>query len=147
MIKGKNLKDGIEMNRNFFLFLLLFFLSLSGSPIFPQQEELQKRLWEIQDTFRIRSIKNLQLSPDNKWLFFIISERNLDHNRHYSSLWFISTRGGEPKQLTELKGSVSSPRWSPDGKKIAFFSTDKEGLGLWVMNRYSFYPWGVGFLL
>ena len=39
-------------------------------------------------------------------------------------------RGGEPKQLTKGGSSASQPRWSPDGKKIAYVT----GGQIWVMD-------------
>ena len=46
----------------------------------------------------------------------------------------MPAEGGVPKSVTTLGGSVSSPRLSPDGTKIAFFSTRDKELGLWVVN-------------
>ncbi len=93
-----------------------------------------KRSWEAEDTFRIQSINDLQISPDGLDLYFILSARSLEEDRGASSLWKLPTKGGDPLPLTDPKGSVSSPRLSPDGKKVAFFSSEGGKLGLWVMH-------------
>ena len=122
------------MNRKCFLFSIVFFLLLP-TQVLSQKETAKKRPWEGGDTIKIKRIRNLQVSPDNEYLIFVVSDRNLYDNRNYSSIWILPTKGGEPKSLTELKGSVSNPKLSPDGKKIAFFSSQKGKLGLWVMNK------------
>jgi dipeptidyl aminopeptidase/acylaminoacyl peptidase len=94
----------------------------------------EKRLWTEKDVFQLKNIRDLQVSPDGKQLYFVISERNFEDNRGYSSLWVMASEGGRPNALTEAKESLSSPRLSSDGKKIAYFSSGGKGLGLWVMN-------------
>ena len=54
--------------------------------------------------------ENIQLSPDGKWAVW----------ETHRELWIASTRAGAPeaKQLTDIRGSVSSPQWSPDGTRL-----------------------------
>lgn len=112
------------------LLCILFPLSQSGYA--------QKRPFETRDAFRIKQIHSLRNSPRGDQLLFISSERSLADNRLYSSVWVMPTAGGQPKPLTDPKGRVSNPQWSPDGTRIAYFSSDQQGLGLWVMDRYGF---------
>ncbi|MCZ6777109.1 MAG: S9 family peptidase [Ignavibacteria bacterium] len=95
----------------------------------------KKRAWTNEDSFKMKSIRDLSVSPDNELLLFVVSERDVEDNRYYSSIWILPTKGGEPKPLTKAKGGDSNPRWSPNGEGIAFFSSDDGGSGLWVMNR------------
>ncbi len=93
-----------------------------------------KRLWSEKDVFRMKSIRELQVSPDGRMLYFMMSESNLEDNRGYSSLWVMPAGGGQAKALTDKKGSLSSPRLSPDGTKMAYFSSKDGSLGLWIMD-------------
>ena len=93
-----------------------------------------KRPWGDLDPFRIKDIQSLRLSPLGDQLAFAVSERNLTKNDNYSSIWVLPTRGGSPVSLTAADGHASSPRWSPDSKRIAYFDTIGNDLGLWVMN-------------
>jgi dipeptidyl aminopeptidase/acylaminoacyl peptidase len=55
-------------------------------------------------------------SPDGKYLSFTSSRNGLTS----SQIWLMDVRGGEARQLTDLKkGSLSDYAWAPDGKKIA----------------------------
>ena len=54
-------------------------------------------------------------SPDGKYLSFMSSRNGLKGNQ----IWIMDRRGGEAKQLTDLKkGDLDNYEWSPDGTKI-----------------------------
>jgi dipeptidyl aminopeptidase/acylaminoacyl peptidase len=93
-----------------------------------------KRLWSAEDVFRLKSISELQISPDGRSLYFVLSDKSLEKNGGSSALWTMPAEGGAPKRITNPENSVSSPRLSPDGQKIAFFSTRDDELGLWMAN-------------
>ena len=61
-------------------------------------------------------IEEHDVSPDGRWLVF-------DSNRRGSmDLYKMSLGGGDPVQLTNLAGNEFRPRWSPDGREIAFYA-------------------------
>jgi dipeptidyl aminopeptidase/acylaminoacyl peptidase len=93
-----------------------------------------KKPWAVEDSFRTKSVRDLQASPGGDRLLFVLSEKNLAENATYSSIWLWSRDSAKPNPLTGVKGSASSPRWSPDGSRIAWLETDAQGLGLWTMN-------------
>jgi len=94
----------------------------------------EKRSWQIEDSFSTKDISSLQVSPDGDHLLFVVSKTELEANERHSTIWRWSTADGSAERLTEQDGSASSPRWSPGGNKIAYFDSDQNGLGLWVMN-------------
>ena len=56
--------------------------------------------------------------------------------RNWHQLWLLPTKGGHPIPLTYGEYDNSSPRWSPDGKKIAFISNRNGTTSLWLVNAY-----------
>src|SRR5262249_25522785 len=50
-----------------------------------------------------------------------------------SSLWRVPSGGGEPKQLTTTPGTNNHPRWSPDGRTIAFVSSRGGSAQVWLL--------------
>ena len=64
-------------------------------------------------------------SPDSRWIAFV-SARSADKDAKdaKANLWRIRIDGGEAERLTEEKGGAATPRWSPDGRRIALLLTD-----------------------
>ncbi|MGI8995113.1 MAG: prolyl oligopeptidase family serine peptidase [Pyrinomonadaceae bacterium] len=74
----------------------------------------------INDLLKVRRVGDPQLSPDGGWVAYSITDPDKAANRSRTQIYLIATGGGEPKQLTSGASSASSPRWSPDGKRLAF---------------------------
>ena len=73
-----------------------------------------------------------QISPDGKWIAYEVGTPNLEANRVVRDIWLVSAEGGEARQITR-GGSDTRPRWSPDGKRIAFLSSrDGEQQVYWI---------------
>jgi dipeptidyl aminopeptidase/acylaminoacyl peptidase len=64
-------------------------------------------------------------SPDSKTVAFFSSARE----RQQRQLWTVNFDGSDPKKLTSLNGYAARPRWSHDGKKIAFLYIEGAGGG------------------
>jgi dipeptidyl aminopeptidase/acylaminoacyl peptidase len=73
----------------------------------------------------LRSISDLQFSPDGARLAFVVTEppKNTGRVRH---IWVYEKQDGTVRQFTYSAKSESSPRWSPDGKQLGFLS-NREG--------------------
>jgi len=77
----------------------------------------------VEDLFQIGRLSDLQLSPDGKWLSYVITFYDMTSNKSNSDIWLLSTAGGEAKQLTTSPQADYGARWSPCGKFIAFISS------------------------
>lgn len=86
--------------------------------------------YSVEDLLKIRRVGDPQVSPDGKRVAFTIGDVNFDANRTVTQIYIMSSAGGDMKELTSGAASSSSPRWSPDGKKIAYVTGDQ----LWVME-------------
>ena len=78
------------------------------------------------ETFlELRTVQDPQFSPDGTRVAFTVSDpwKTDKQTRH---IWLYDVTGKQLHQLTFSQKSESSPRWSPDGKSLAFLS-DREG--------------------
>jgi len=90
----------------------------------------ETRSYTIEDLLKVRRVGDPQVSPEGKRVAFTIGDVNFDANRIITHIYSVPLAGGEMKQLTSGEQSATSPRWSPDGKKIAYTTAGQ----VWVMN-------------
>lgn len=121
------------------------FYKLDGSGYLPKER------WHIW-TVEVRSGKARQLtdhavydeinpawSPDGKWIVFV-SNRSPDPDANVDAIdiFVIPAQGGEMRKIETPIGEKGMPSVSPDGKWIAYYAMEGEGLwyknqGLWVV--------------
>jgi dipeptidyl aminopeptidase/acylaminoacyl peptidase len=87
----------------------------------------------FEDFIKIRRVTDPQPSPDGKWIAFVVTVMDMEANRGNSDVWIVPTSGGEPRRLTSAPGTDNNPRWSPDGKVLAFVSTRSGAPQIWTI--------------
>ncbi len=93
----------------------------------------QKRAITFEDYIALKSVSDPQLSSDGKWVAYTVSTPSLQDNRNVARVWVVEAATGKSRQLTGGPGSDRQPRWSPDGKTLAFISTRDSGAQVWVL--------------
>ena len=93
---------------------------------------------EIRDLFALRTVRSPALSPDGDWVAFTVSAMDVDADRSDTDVYMASTvdLGAEALRLTTSDRSETSPRWSPDGRYLAFLSSrDGDLTQVWLLDR------------
>jgi dipeptidyl aminopeptidase/acylaminoacyl peptidase len=85
-----------------------------------------KRPMTFDDLMAVKRIGDAQISPDGSRVAFVVADVDKSLNRSKRGVWAVPTSGGSPQQLITSDKNDFSPRWSADGKRIAFIST-REG--------------------
>jgi dipeptidyl aminopeptidase/acylaminoacyl peptidase len=86
-----------------------------------------KRMITETDLFKFVWIADPQISPDGSRVAFVRVWVNQKLDRYETALWMVPTIGGPARQLT-VGPRDAGPRWSPDGRTLAFLrSGEKDG--------------------
>jgi dipeptidyl aminopeptidase/acylaminoacyl peptidase len=90
----------------------------------------------VDDFLAIKDVADAQISPDGKWVAYTVRTLDLKEDKSASQIWMVPAAGGEAIALTAKDANSSSPRWSPDGKYLAFLSARGEGAKTQVWTLY-----------
>src|ERR1700676_343379 len=112
---------------------LFFAMALFPAVLFGQTA---RRKFTVDDYLALRSGHDPQMSPDGQWVAYVVGTTKTKEDKREQRIWMIPAAGGEAIALTAEGVSSSHPRWSPDGKFLAFLSGRNEGkTQVWLLNR------------
>ena len=110
-------------------------VALALSLAAPQQGE--PRPLQLGDLLKLKNVGDPQLSPDHAWVAYTVSSVDSAKDKSDTDIWMTSWDGTQSVRLTSTPQSESSPRWSPDGRYLAFLSGREQGNGsqVWLLDR------------
>lgn len=76
----------------------------------------------VEDLYRHRKVQEIAASPDGATVACTLRSVDREQDDYVSCIWSVPLDGGAPQQLTRGPGQDQTPRWSPDGRRLAFVS-------------------------
>ena len=107
--------------------LLLTAALVSAAPLSAQSVPFAN-----EDVFDIEYASDVQISPDGGAVAYVRYGMSIMRDRREGRLWIVDSDGSNHRKITSEDRSESSPRWSPDGTRVAFVSGSDEGSEIYV---------------
>src|SRR3981189_2159252 len=110
-------------------------LALLATPILAQEASKAKsfNLLTPEASLNMRTISDLQFSPDGSRLAFVVTEP-AKGERRARHIWIYEKQSGSIRQFTYSIKSDFLPRWSPDGQQLAFLSDRDDQQQVYAMR-------------
>jgi dipeptidyl aminopeptidase/acylaminoacyl peptidase len=103
-------------------------LSASAAVLYSPDVIAQRRALTEKDVFQFVWIADPQISPDGSHVAFVRVSVDERKDQYDTSIWLVNTSGSEPPRPLTTATRDISPRWSPDGRSLAFArSLEKDG--------------------
>ncbi|WP_420634186.1 S9 family peptidase [Candidatus Palauibacter sp.] len=99
---------------------LSVFLSVTSS--MAAQTGAESGPLRMEDIFEVEIAADPQISPDGRWVVYVRQRADIMTDGRFSNLWIVGADGSGHRPLTAGDFTDSSPRWSPDGTRLAFIS-------------------------
>jgi dipeptidyl aminopeptidase/acylaminoacyl peptidase len=80
------------------------------------------RPWTGEDILALKAVSDPNVSPDGRSVAYVVEALNPEKDAYQTDVWLVPATGGEARPLASSPASDESPRWSPDGRFVAFLS-------------------------
>lgn len=112
-------------------FTVAFVCALASSHPSIVAQQKSSYLTEM-DIFKLQYAGDPQISPDGRKIVYERRFADIMTDRRESSLWIVNFDGSDDHPFTSGSYNDSSPRWSPDGNRIAYISNRSGSAQIYV---------------
>ena len=81
-----------------------------------------RRPLQPDDIFSLKNVSDPRISPDGAWVAYTVTSLDKKEDNSDTDIYMVAASGGAPVRLTSSKKPENGPRWSPDGRYLAFLS-------------------------
>jgi dipeptidyl aminopeptidase/acylaminoacyl peptidase len=110
--------------------LFLLVVALATTKVTAQEDS--NASFSSLDVFELEYASDPRISPDGKQIVYLRNSMNIMKDRREARLWIVNADGTQHRQLTDHEAGIGQPRWSPDGKRLAYVAGTDHGAELFV---------------
>jgi dipeptidyl aminopeptidase/acylaminoacyl peptidase len=114
--------------------LTLSLILIITARAFASNNSEQTHPFSVHDMLAMDRISEFEVSPDGKWIVFVLRKTDLEANKGRTDLWLVRTDGNGLLQLTTHPDADSNPCWAPDSKSVYFISTRSDSSQVWKIQ-------------
>ena len=114
--------------------LFLFIFMYAGVAAIAATSEKQTHPFSVHDMLAMDRISEPQVSPDGRWIIFVLRKTDLEANRGRTDLWLVAVNGTGLRRLTSHPEGDFNPRWTPNSSSVWFISTRSGSAQVWMIQ-------------
>ncbi len=111
---------------------VLFAATVLATPSVAKPADGPSRYFTGADLFNLEVATDPQISPDGRTVAYVRKSNDIMTDKARSTIWLADVATGQQRPLLAGPGSYSSPRWSPDGQRLAYVAADGGNSQLYV---------------
>ena len=104
----------------------------SASPSLAQVQEGPNKIFQGRDIFSLRAAGDPQVRPDGGAVAYVRTTQDIMTDSGHPAIWLLDPVSGAQTPLVVDDAANLSPRWSPDGKRLAYVVAGPGGAQLYV---------------
>jgi dipeptidyl aminopeptidase/acylaminoacyl peptidase len=113
-------------------FAMLFAATALAAPAHAAPATGPTRYFTGNDLFNLEVATDPQISPDGRTIAYVRKSNDIMTDKARSTIWLVDTATGQQRPLLAGSGSYFSPRWSPDGSRLAYVAAEGGNPQLYV---------------
>ena len=86
------------------------------------------------DVFALEAAADPQITPDGRLIAYVRRSNSIETDQTGNSIWLIGSDGHDHRALVDDIPQSSSPRWSPDGTRLAFIAAGEAETAIIVLD-------------
>jgi dipeptidyl aminopeptidase/acylaminoacyl peptidase len=114
----------VKIIRTLSLLAILLAASSLNAPATAAPANGPARYFTGADLFNLEVATDPQISPDGRTIAYVRRSNDIMTDKARATIWLVDVAAGQQRPLLAGSGSYSSPRWSPDGSRLAYVAAE-----------------------
>ena len=112
--------------------IVLFAATALSAPALAKPAAAPERYFTGGDLFKLEVAADPQISPDGRTIAYVRETNDIMTDKALRTIWLVDVASGQQRPLLAGSGSYFSPRWSPDGSRLAYVAAEGASPQLFV---------------